>query len=159
MNEMSAVVGGQDLLLMCDPVHGLPKLGWARHSTILMQRTTRLPCAMSEKDDEVAARNGDALACSKSIGVPKLDEMAWAQTLKELEAGPLLGRFASVDEHPPGRVRLSSASRYCSAMAAQLNTPVGICMLAKSAVTTTCLRLLRVTAQPILTLRRLWCGL
>ena len=106
MREISFVVGQVDPLLWVDYAFGLPMLGWARHSSTMVQRESRPPRVVSASPSEIEAGNRAALAKARSTGDDDLDRMAWEKTSKELENGTMYGPYYSLDALPPGAPRL-----------------------------------------------------
>ena len=89
-----------------DFVSGLPMLGWARHSPIMLQRISKPPRAEFPSKEEIEVDNKIALDRAKPSKSPKLDQLAWAKTKKEFENSTMTGPFYSLDELPHGDRRL-----------------------------------------------------
>ena len=102
LREVTYICAGMDPNLFVDYVFGLPVLGWARHSLIMLQRSSgpsraELPIReMIEKENEIA------LVRAKPCKSPELDQMAWAKTKKEFENSIMLGPHYSLEKLPSG---------------------------------------------------------
>ena len=104
MREISFICGGCDHNLFVDYVFGLPMHGLARHSTTLMQRSSRPP-AMPASDAELVKMNDLVLSRVKSTGDLELDEAAHVKTMAEFEKGTMIGPFLDIASLPAGRRR------------------------------------------------------
>ena len=106
MREVSFICDGMDPNIIIDYVFGLPMLGWARHSPIMLQRPSQPPRAEPPFPEEVLEENKIALERAKPSSKPRLDEMAWAKTKKEFENSTMVGPFYDLNELPfaPGCV-------------------------------------------------------
>ena len=105
MKELDFVCGHRDPLLWADYCFGLPMLGFARHSSTMVQRLSKPPM-FPMSDEELIAANNLCLSRVGPSGNPKLDMMAWDKTCIEFSVGSLLGPFYSLNELPKGRYRL-----------------------------------------------------
>ena len=106
MREVSFICAGMDPNLCVDYVLGLPMLGWARHSPIMLQRSSKPPRAEVPSKEEIEVENQLALDRAKPSKSQKWDQLAWAKTKKELENSTMMGPFYSLDELPHGDRRL-----------------------------------------------------
>ena len=100
MREITFLCGNLDTVLMCDYVFGLPMLGWARHSTTMLQRTTRPPRAELPTPAENKAQNAIALARVKPSRDPEADVLSWHKTKAEFEKETMIGPFYSIEDLP-----------------------------------------------------------
>ena len=105
MKELDFASGHGDPLIWCDYCFGLPMLGYARHSTTMVQRPSRPP-GFPLSNDELAKANDVVLHKVKPSRDPKVDLMAWEKTTAEFAKGSLLGPFYDLRDLPHGRVRL-----------------------------------------------------
>ena len=106
MREVSFICQGLDYNLMIDYVFGLPMLGWARHSPIMLQRQSQPPRAVPPSSAQIIEENKIALSKAKPSYSHALDKLAWEKTQKEFENFSMLGPFYSLDELPDGKPRL-----------------------------------------------------
>ena len=82
MREVTFIAAGLDPNLMIDYVFGLPMLGWARHSPVMVQRQSDPPRSERPSPEEIVEENKIALERAKPSRSEKLDELAWAKTEK-----------------------------------------------------------------------------
>ena len=61
MRELTFVCRELDFVLMCDYVFGMPMMGWARHSPMLMQRVSEPPRAEKPSNAQIVEENAVAL--------------------------------------------------------------------------------------------------
>ena len=87
-------------MLMCDYVFGLPMLGWARHSTTMLQRTTKPPRAAIPTPAENLAENLVALERVKPSKSHEADVMSWKKTKKEFEQQTMIGPYYAIGDLP-----------------------------------------------------------
>ena len=76
MREVSFRAAGLDPNLMIDYVFGLPMLGWARHSPVMVQRMSGPPRAEKPSREEIVEENKIALQRAKPSHSERLDELA-----------------------------------------------------------------------------------
>ena len=67
MRELSFVCRELDFVLMCDYVFGMPMMGWARHSPMLMQRVSEPPRAEKPSNAQVVEENAVAMQHAKAF--------------------------------------------------------------------------------------------
>ena len=106
MREVLHICHGLDNNLVLDYVFGLPMMGWARHSPVLLQRASDPPRAEQPTEEQRLAENAIALTRAKPTADPKLDALAWEKTRKEFENASMLGPFYSLNDLPSGKPRL-----------------------------------------------------
>ena len=106
MREVTFVCQGLDFNLVLDSVFGLPMLGWARHSPIMLQRQSEPPRAELPSKAEVVEQNQIALTRAKPSYSPVLDRLAWEKTQKEFEHFSMMGPYYSLAQLPDGDPRL-----------------------------------------------------
>ena len=106
MREVTLICSGLDVNLFVDYVFGLPMLGWARHSPVMVQRSSEMPRAERPSPEEVATENAEVLKRAKPSYSRKLYELAWAKTKKEFESFSMVGPYHSLAQLPPGLPRL-----------------------------------------------------
>ena len=106
MREVTFVCQGLDYNLMLDYVCGLPMLGWARHSPIMLQMQSEPPRAELPSKTEVVEQNKIALTRAKPSYSPVLDRLAWEKTQKEFENFSMMGPYYSLAQLPDGHPRL-----------------------------------------------------
>ena len=97
MVEVNYILDYDDHDLFLDLVFGLPMMGWARHSPVLIQRVSPTPCSLDEHDIDLDSHN---ISILQSIGPSKskeLDNMAWAKCLEDFSGGGLVGPFESLE--------------------------------------------------------------
>ena len=108
MREVRFVCDIQDPNLFVDYVFGLPMMGWARHSPLLMQRVTDAPRSERPTNEQIKCENAEVLAKTRPSRDPKVDVLAWTKTSVELDNGTVMGRYYSLADLPVGEPRLLS---------------------------------------------------
>ena len=97
MVEVNFILGYKDHDFFVDLTFGLPMLGWARHSPVLIQRLSASPLSLDSFDLDLDSHNRAIL---ESIGPSKsaeLDDMAWVKCLEDFANGGLVGPFDSLE--------------------------------------------------------------
>ena len=102
MREVNYLCNGVDYNLVIDYVFGLPMMGWARHSPVMLQRKSDPPRAVRPSLSQIAAENAIALSRAKPSYSAVLDKLAWEKTQKEFEHFSMLGPYYSLAELPSG---------------------------------------------------------
>lgn len=97
---------GLDYNLVVDYVFGLPMLGWARHSPVMLQRRSESPRAEAPTRAEMMEENKIALSRAKPSYSPVLDRLAWEKTQKEFLTFSMLGPCYSLAQLSDGDPRL-----------------------------------------------------
>ena len=105
MRELNFVMRLPDALIMLDLVHGLPMVGWARHSPTLFQKQSEAPLP-SMSAAELARQNKFMMTKVEPTGDAELDEAGWLETKAEFDNGTLLGPFDSTADIPVKNVQL-----------------------------------------------------
>ena len=106
MREVNYLCDGVDYNLVVDYVFGLPMMGWARHSPVMLQRKSDPPRAERPSSRQIAAENAIALSRAKPSYSAVLDKLAWEKTQKEFGHFSMLGPYYSLAELPNGEPRL-----------------------------------------------------
>ena len=79
MRELTFICPGLDPNLMVDFVFGLPMLGWARHSPVMLQRVSEPANSMRPTCDEILKENRIALERAQPSKNSNVDALAWEQ--------------------------------------------------------------------------------
>ena len=97
MVEFNYIVGCEDHDLFCDLAFGLPMLGWARHSPVLVQRASNDPVSLVHHDDDLSVHNEGIIRSLGPSRSPEQDVMAWDKCLVDFKSGGLVGPFYSYE--------------------------------------------------------------
>ena len=96
MVEFNYIIGYEDHDLFCDYTFGLPMLGLARHSPVLVQRVSPMQLPMDLHDHDLETHNKSILDSIRPSKSPELDTMAWSKSQEDFNNGGLLGPFYSM---------------------------------------------------------------
>ena len=100
MRELIFVCPNVDSNLMVDFVFGLPMLGWARHSPVMLQRVFEQANSKRPTSGEILEENKIALERAKPSKNSNVDALAWEKTKGEFVNRTMVGPFYSLDELP-----------------------------------------------------------
>ena len=106
MREVNYLCDGVDYNLVVDYVFGLPMMGWARHSPVMLQRKSDPPRAERPSPKQIEAENAIALSRAKPSKSAALDKLSWEKTQKEFANGSMKGPYYALDALPCGIPRL-----------------------------------------------------
>ena len=85
---------------MVDFLFGIPMMGWARHSPIMMQRDSAYPRGHRPSDAEIVEENRIALERAKPSTYPRVDALSWKQTKAEFVKETMKGPYSNLAEVP-----------------------------------------------------------
>ena len=102
MRELIFLCPGVDCNLMVDFVFGLPMLGWARHSPVMVQRESEPRNSERPTVDQIFEENKIPLERAKPSRNKNVDALAWEKTKGEFVNKTMVGPFYSLDKLPGG---------------------------------------------------------
>ena len=106
LREVNFIIQYPHYLFLPNYVLGSNMAGWALHVPTLRPRTRPPDCPVGDLYHDLDVHNAAVLHRVHSTRDASLDEASWAKSLKEFEAGSLLGPWYSTDAIPFQTFRL-----------------------------------------------------
>lgn len=90
MVELNYLAGYADHDLFCDLTVGLPMMGWARRSPVLIQRESSSPAPLDQHDVGLGEHNQDMIDPIRPATSPEQGSVAWEKREEDFKSGGLV---------------------------------------------------------------------